>query len=80
MPEDLCLAMEYLPLGSLRSPHFQKPMRELDVRLIVRQVLQGLEHMRAHGFVHRDLKPDVSGHSQTKHQSGTLISPPPRTF
>lgn len=72
MPEDLCLTMEYLPLGSLNSDSVPKPMRELDVRLIVRQILQGLEHMRAHGFVHRDLKPDVSEPRPTMHWSSTL--------
>lgn len=50
--------MEYFRLGSLRSA--PKPMREVEGRSVIRQILQGLEHMRAHGFIHRDLKPDVS--------------------
>jgi WD40 repeat protein len=31
--------------------------------------------MHAHGFVHRDLKPDVSEHRPTRHQSSTLTNP-----
>lgn len=56
--------MEYLELGSLDS--VAKPMHEDQSRSIVRQILEGLEHMRAHGFIHRDLKPSVSWRPQIR--------------
>jgi serine/threonine protein kinase len=51
--------MQYLPLGDLRTC-LQKPMPEDEVRTIVEQILQGLQCMRLHDFVHKDLKPAVN--------------------
>jgi len=57
MGDDICIAMEYLPLGSLgRVP---KPVPESETGVIVRQILEALKHMDAHSFVHRDIKPEV---------------------
>lgn len=57
-PESLCIAMEYFPYGTLRD--CLSEIGERDAKNILRQVLQGLCHMHASEFVHRDLKPEVS--------------------
>jgi protein kinase len=55
---------EYVPNGSLhdlmmlRAKAEQGPLEEIDVRAIVQQVLQGLEHLHRHGLMHRDIKPE----------------------
>ncbi len=52
--------MEYFPLGDLQQ-HMNNtgPMAEEDVRVIVYQVLEGLDYMHREGFAHRDVKPGV---------------------
>ena len=56
--ESLCIAMEYFPYGTLKD--CLSEIGERDAKSILRQVLQGLCHMHASEFVHRDLKPEVS--------------------
>ena len=51
--------MEYFPHGTLQD--CIEEVKELDAKQILRQILQGLCHMHASEFVHRDLKPEVSG-------------------
>ena len=57
-PDNLCIAMEYFPHGTLQD--CIKEVKELDARKILQQILQGLCHMHAADFVHRDLKPEAS--------------------
>jgi calcium/calmodulin-dependent protein kinase I len=52
--------MEYFPLGDLLQFIAKtRPMVEVDVRVIISQVLEGLCHMHCEGFAHRDIKPGV---------------------
>jgi serine/threonine protein kinase len=53
------IAMEYFPLGDLQ-PYLSSPLPEKDVQQITYQILEGLLFMHDNGFVHRDLKPNVS--------------------
>lgn len=57
---NLCIAMEYFPLGDLQKYMDEtEPFDETDVREISFQVLEGLSYMHREGFAHRDIKPDV---------------------
>lgn len=56
--DDVFIAMEYLPLGCLK-PYLSSRLPEHDTKEITLQILEGLSHMHANGFVHRDLKPTV---------------------
>ena len=58
-PDNLCIAMEYFPHGTLQD--CIEEVKEVDAGQILRQIIQGLCHMHAAEFVHRDLKPEVSG-------------------
>jgi serine/threonine protein kinase len=58
-PEYVFIAMEYFPLGDLQ-PYLLSPLPEKDVQQITYQILEGLLFMHDNGFVHRDLKPNVS--------------------
>jgi serine/threonine protein kinase len=52
--------MEYLEHGDL-GRFLDKPFREKEAKDITFQLVQGLNHMHENKFVHRDLKPQVSG-------------------
>lgn len=55
---DLCIAMEYFPLGDLHAYlHDRPPLSEQHAQEIISQVLQGLNLMHEGGFAHRDIKP-----------------------
>ena len=49
--------MEYLKFGSLRDRI--DPAPEIEVKLIMRQLFDGVGHLHDEGIVHRDLKPSV---------------------
>ena len=62
--------MEYIPLGDLehnlqqletnqRSGSQSCALRDVEVRDITSQILEGVKIMHAEGFAHRDLKPQV---------------------
>lgn len=60
--EDECaiyITMEYLQHGDLQR-YVGCGLPEVQVRLLISQVLQGLKCMHELGYVHRDLKPSVS--------------------
>lgn len=57
--DSVFIAMEYIKHGDLGS-HLTKPLPNEEAREIVFQVAEGLDHMHKNGFVHRDLKPEVS--------------------
>jgi serine/threonine protein kinase len=57
--ETLFLTMEYLPKGDLEL-YLDRPLPELEVKQIMRQVLQALTMMHGNNVAHRDLKPSVS--------------------
>jgi serine/threonine protein kinase len=52
--------MEFFPAGSLRTRLLSKDMAWIHERLqnILKQTATGLAFMNAHGWVHRDVKPD----------------------
>ena len=56
-PDKLFLCLEYLPLGDLEHA-MSNPMEEQEVRVIARQVTEGLKILHRHNWVHRDLKPE----------------------
>lgn len=51
--------MEFLPCGDL-GKHIKNALAEEDTRLIAQQLLEGLKTLHNFGFLHRDLKPEVS--------------------
>lgn len=55
-PEDVYLAMEYFPLGDLER-YMARQLSEFQIKVIIRQLLEGLCIMHQNGFTHRDLKP-----------------------
>ena len=57
--------LEYMPDGTLteylaRLKENGGSMEEHRIKSMLRQVLSGLEHIHACGFIHRDIKPEVS--------------------
>ena len=57
--ENVYLAMEYFPLGTLDN-FINDKLSEDETRKISLQLLEGLHIMHEEGFTHRDLKPQVS--------------------
>ena len=55
-PEDVYLAMGYFPLGDL-GRYMDRHLAILQIKAIIRQLLEGLCIMHRDGFTHRDLKP-----------------------
>jgi serine/threonine protein kinase len=53
------IVMEYIRHGDLGS-YLKGPFPEDEAREVTFQVAEGLEHLHENGFVHRDLKPEVS--------------------
>lgn len=51
--------MEYHEHGDLRQ-YMKKPFPEMEARMIISQVLEGVALMHDNDFAHRDLKPAVS--------------------
>ena len=49
--------MEYLPLGSLFDENKRSRLTSSECVVLLRQSLQGLEHLHTHGYAHRDVKP-----------------------
>ncbi len=54
--DNVFLAMEYFPMGSLEDNILSGPT-DMQGIVIMAQLLEGLEIMHAEGFAHRDLKP-----------------------
>lgn len=55
-PEDIYLAMEYFPLGDLER-YMDWQFSKIQIKVLIRQLLEGLCIMHLNGFTHRDLKP-----------------------
>ena len=55
-PEDIYLAMEYFPLGDLER-YMDRQFSNSQIKVLIRQLLEGLCIMHLNGFTHRDLKP-----------------------
>ena len=55
-PDDIYLTMEYFSLGDLER-YMDRQFSELQIKLIIRQLLEGICIMHQNGFTHRDLKP-----------------------
>jgi serine/threonine protein kinase len=74
----LCIAMEYLPEGDLRTYlETNLPLTEAECHEIVGQVSKGLQIMHREGFAHRDIKPAVS---EVIHSAITSTDIHTRTF
>jgi serine/threonine protein kinase len=60
VPKNPYFVMEYFPSGSLRTRLMMKDMTFVHENLqnILKQTATGLAFMNAHGWVHRDVKPD----------------------
>ena len=50
--------MEYFKYGDLQR-HMDTKMPEIQVKIVIAQVLEGLKTMHQLGFTHRDLKPQA---------------------
>ena len=70
--DNVYIAMEYFPLGDLQK-YLSSPLSEGDTQMITYQVLEGLSFMHDNGFVHRDLKPNVSPRCHLHEHSLTYI-------
>ena len=57
-PETLYIAIEYHLKGDL-TKHLGSPLQQKTVKIISKQVLEGLKVMDQKGMAHRDLKPAV---------------------
>lgn len=57
----LYIALEFVPFGDLQQHISQKPLSEEETAVVVSQIAKALRCMHRLGFVHRDLKPAVSG-------------------
>lgn len=55
----LYLAMEYLELGHI-AMCYTDCMSESEVRIVAKQLLEGVAKMHEKGIIHRDIKPQVS--------------------
>ena len=55
--ENLYLILEALPDGSLQNVKKKKKLPEKQAASIIRQVVEGLQHMHQQYIIHRDLKP-----------------------
>ena len=51
--------MEYFEHGDL-SQYATRDFKEIEIKEITANLLEGLNIMHAEGFAHRDLKPEVS--------------------
>jgi serine/threonine protein kinase len=61
MPQKVCIAMEYLPLGNLHTYQLENGvLSEASAKFVIRQVLRGLSYIHADKLAHRDIKPSVS--------------------
>ena len=54
--EDIYLVMEYFPLGDLER-YMDRQSSKFQIKVIIRQLLEGLCIMHQNEFTHRDLKP-----------------------
>ncbi|GIZ41066.1 hypothetical protein CKM354_000438200 [Cercospora kikuchii] len=54
--ENVYISMEFMAYGSLQQ-HLTQPLPEAEARLIVEQVLTGVNYMHQENYAHRDLKP-----------------------
>ena len=52
------IIMEYCGGGSIQSLYqkLRRPLSEDEIKYIIREMLQGLDHMHSHGIIHRDIK------------------------
>ena len=55
-PEDIYLAMEYFLLGDLER-YMDRQFSKIQIKVLIRQLLEGLCIMHLNRFTHRDLKP-----------------------
>ena len=61
--------MEYFKHGDLQR-HMDTKMPEIQVKIVIAQVLEGLKTMHQLGFTHRDLKPQACHNSPSLHPCG----------
>ncbi|KAF2488146.1 kinase-like domain-containing protein, partial [Neohortaea acidophila] len=54
--DDIFIAMELMPYGNLQQ-YIGQGLPENEVKVLIAQVLKGLQCMHAAGYTHRDLKP-----------------------
>ncbi|VUC37146.1 unnamed protein product [Clonostachys rosea] len=54
--DSIFIAMEYIELGDLQK-YLVGALPEIEVRDIIKQILEGIGFMHDNGFIHRDLKP-----------------------
>jgi len=57
--DSVYIIMELVAHGSLQQ-YVGNGLPEVDVKVIISQVLKGVNHMHLAGYTHRDLKPQVS--------------------
>jgi eukaryotic-like serine/threonine-protein kinase len=56
-PDEIFIAMEYVPGGSLESFLAKKPIKLRRIKHIFCEALRGLQHAHEKGYIHRDVKP-----------------------
>ena len=56
-PDEIFIAMEYVPGGSLEGFLAKKPIKLRRIKHIFCEALRGLQHAHEKGYIHRDVKP-----------------------
>jgi len=72
--EYLNLLMEYFPAGSLANRMANSVLKESEIQMYFKDILEGLQSLHQKGFIHSDLKPGNILLRENEQQSGCRFS------